>query len=466
MAMIGRNSPCPCGSGRKYKKCCLSKDGHQARPLSRGFDAAAAEDQEERLASEPDEIDDRYAAESKEEIEWVQVKTTSAPLESPQIDDEPPPTSAAEQLEVDAWWREFAPFFKNRNTDQMLLRIHRVLDTRPDLFEHLSLHEECLFELGEALARRGAHSRYIDLLLRIRREQPRAYLRSHGWFDRDVITAFLLNGRRSEVTKFFDLFQAYPDSFPDALMDVVNLLLATNCDTELFNLAHHVGVPLALSPRVHGGRFLIIWQAFEQLLPTLDGRDTSEEGIQRAWERIDALDLPADIDRDEMARDIKDTLGEFPAPSATDLRDRNARKRLHMRVMRHFTAWLHDHMGLSWPSARYFALAVNEVPIAPGGAKALVFRFLLDEETLDHCIVQTCMRFMWIDGIKAYSLLQGIWWFASYLAEHRVEGHDPTETIQATCRSLAKKAGQLADASNPGSRLFPDFSAYRWAASR
>jgi hypothetical protein len=24
---IGRNDPCPCGSGRKYKKCCLGKDG-------------------------------------------------------------------------------------------------------------------------------------------------------------------------------------------------------------------------------------------------------------------------------------------------------------------------------------------------------------------------------------------------------------------------------------------------------
>lgn len=23
---IGRNDPCPCGSGKKYKKCCLSKD--------------------------------------------------------------------------------------------------------------------------------------------------------------------------------------------------------------------------------------------------------------------------------------------------------------------------------------------------------------------------------------------------------------------------------------------------------
>ena len=26
MAKIGRNAPCPCGSGKKYKKCCLGKD--------------------------------------------------------------------------------------------------------------------------------------------------------------------------------------------------------------------------------------------------------------------------------------------------------------------------------------------------------------------------------------------------------------------------------------------------------
>ncbi|MGH7307222.1 MAG: SEC-C metal-binding domain-containing protein [Candidatus Rokuibacteriota bacterium] len=27
MSAIGRNDPCPCGSGKKYKKCCLAKDG-------------------------------------------------------------------------------------------------------------------------------------------------------------------------------------------------------------------------------------------------------------------------------------------------------------------------------------------------------------------------------------------------------------------------------------------------------
>ena len=26
MAKVGRNDPCPCGSGKKYKKCCMMKD--------------------------------------------------------------------------------------------------------------------------------------------------------------------------------------------------------------------------------------------------------------------------------------------------------------------------------------------------------------------------------------------------------------------------------------------------------
>lgn len=30
MAPVGRNAPCPCGSGAKYKKCCLAKDEREA----------------------------------------------------------------------------------------------------------------------------------------------------------------------------------------------------------------------------------------------------------------------------------------------------------------------------------------------------------------------------------------------------------------------------------------------------
>lgn len=30
---VGRNDPCPCGSGKKYKNCCLQKEQQKRSPL-------------------------------------------------------------------------------------------------------------------------------------------------------------------------------------------------------------------------------------------------------------------------------------------------------------------------------------------------------------------------------------------------------------------------------------------------
>jgi TolA-binding protein len=40
MSKIGRNDPCPCGSGRKYKRCCLP--AHEAAAAERAAAAQAA----------------------------------------------------------------------------------------------------------------------------------------------------------------------------------------------------------------------------------------------------------------------------------------------------------------------------------------------------------------------------------------------------------------------------------------
>jgi Tfp pilus assembly protein PilF len=39
MEKIGRNAPCPCGSGKKYKKCCLSaqQDNRSASEIKQRF---------------------------------------------------------------------------------------------------------------------------------------------------------------------------------------------------------------------------------------------------------------------------------------------------------------------------------------------------------------------------------------------------------------------------------------------
>ena len=60
MAKIGRNDPCACGSGKKYKKCCMASD-EAAALAARPAQAAAAPARQPSLANyfqEPDELDE------------------------------------------------------------------------------------------------------------------------------------------------------------------------------------------------------------------------------------------------------------------------------------------------------------------------------------------------------------------------------------------------------------------------
>jgi tetratricopeptide (TPR) repeat protein len=50
MPKIGRNDPCPCGTGKKYKHCCRDKDEAAERTALAAARAAAAADYQERQA--------------------------------------------------------------------------------------------------------------------------------------------------------------------------------------------------------------------------------------------------------------------------------------------------------------------------------------------------------------------------------------------------------------------------------
>ena len=43
---VGRNDPCPCGSGKKYKRCCLAKEEPKAHPSA---PATMVTEEEDRL---------------------------------------------------------------------------------------------------------------------------------------------------------------------------------------------------------------------------------------------------------------------------------------------------------------------------------------------------------------------------------------------------------------------------------
>ncbi len=75
MAKIGRNDACPCGSGKKYKHCCLAKDEDSERVAQEAHDAA---DREARAAAAElwslegeDDMDDELTAASNAVVDLV-----------------------------------------------------------------------------------------------------------------------------------------------------------------------------------------------------------------------------------------------------------------------------------------------------------------------------------------------------------------------------------------------------------
>jgi tetratricopeptide (TPR) repeat protein len=85
MASTGRNEPCPCGSGKKYKKCCLPKEeaakleAHAKDQAAREERAAARRDEQRksraevlaRLAGGIDDEEDELTAASNAAVDLV-----------------------------------------------------------------------------------------------------------------------------------------------------------------------------------------------------------------------------------------------------------------------------------------------------------------------------------------------------------------------------------------------------------
>ena len=81
MTKTGRNDPCPCGSGKKYKHCCLKKDEaaeHEAL-------AAISQATQERGGSRPRFVDlvkivDRLAAQYEDDVELTNASNAAVDL--------------------------------------------------------------------------------------------------------------------------------------------------------------------------------------------------------------------------------------------------------------------------------------------------------------------------------------------------------------------------------------------------
>ncbi|MBI4858675.1 MAG: hypothetical protein HY815_00125 [Candidatus Riflebacteria bacterium] len=376
----------------------------------------------------------------------------------------PDDPSAADEKLVHTWWEEFKPFYRTRDTEEMLRRIYCFLQEHPRQFIHLRLDEECLFELGGSLQRKGEHARYVELLLRIRKEQPEAYLLSQGYFDLEIIAELLATGRRSEVPTYFDLFKKHPTDFVDELASLVDILLATNSPLELFDLTRVVAGPVHDSPDVIQGDFALDWVVFEQFVPALDRREVSKKAVQQVMDRLEPLDVPFELNTASIATDLEETLGGFPDLRSVIRKGKAAHSRWCQKLLHHFTGFVHDAIGVSWASSRYFASHIANYLFTTAADGGVQHALTIKEASLDRYIAAHCRKSMVLDGVAALSLLQGVWWLSGYLEHHGFHDGKARARIEEDCLRLFRPVKRALHPTDDGLRLLGDFPKYRWTS--
>lgn len=133
MAKVGRNQPCPCGSGKKYKQCCLSSDEAAE---------AAAHDEQRRNAPPPTPLG-------------------TMPRWTPDDDDD------GERL--DKMSNDTVDLIRAGNLDEAERACHRLLDEFPDLPDgHMRLGQ--LFRVRGELKRAAQHLRLAAAVSRANHE--------------------------------------------------------------------------------------------------------------------------------------------------------------------------------------------------------------------------------------------------------------------------------------------------------
>ena len=269
MAHIGRNVPCPCGSGKKYKKCCLEKDlAERITPVGTGPEW---EEVESPVAQEFSDLSagreggaNAYANEiDREDDPDMEEAPQPEPTRYPRPREDLPDLPVEQQALVDAWWKDFNPLFRKRDVDEMIRRVVGFMEEHPELFIHLGLEHEALFELGAEAGRRKEWPKYAGLLARIREEHPEMYVRSFSYYDYDLMIERLVDGKFESIPQLFGFFHRYPDSEPDNADRVAELLAWTGRqEGRLIRFRQTAGLvhaplgglcPICAPPRCPGG---------------------------------------------------------------------------------------------------------------------------------------------------------------------------------------------------------------------
>jgi len=446
MEKLSRNEPCHCGSGRKYKKCCLRKDEEERR-------LALEEEQYERdvelgridpFASD-EEWDEMPEDESKEYLEEEYNFPPDYPPisadESSEADNVKQRALTVEEVAIVEQWGE--KYVTIREPDALRDHIKSFMAAHPELVGELDLGGEPLLELGGMYVRQGRHESYIEVLAMLHSEFPEEYRRSFPYFDNNIISWGIINGQKEELAQHLVNYRKYPDENADCLFELIYFLMSWNCRDILDGFLPDICRTVCTSPKIIGGVEIITPLIFTRMAPHLNQglAQFDPEKLRADLKIAEDFINPVWLDPDFLKKRMETILGSQEYWNLDDCRTRNEAIERYDEMTAQFTGWLGVNTGLDWCAAGYHGRLVFEyLTEALPAKKKHRTPFPFEEKNMERLIVKLTKNMLWLDSSRLFGMLNGIYFFQEFLEETCSLTPQEAKQNREACISLFEKA--------------------------
>ncbi len=466
---IGRNDPCPCGSGKKYKKCCMEKDQQRQHEKFQQQEASRklAEQNWNPFARKPDledvelfendpaaipaddfwgeyeedwdeDLGDERDWEAEEELE-NQPPVWEKRWEAPEIKTIPNPRadiSEEDHPRIESWWDGFEALTE---PDEARRYFETLFTEEPDLARKVDW-PDAMFELGDRYRKQGRHTEYIDFLMRIRRDWPQLYLSDFGYFDRDIITYLLISDRQDEIPEFLSLFREYPSHDPDNLFAIIRYLTLTNCQDILIAFVRDICHEVCYTPDILNGAKILKPVVMSYWAPYLRP-DVSEAELAELAEQMQAIKGPLNqsyFKPEFLKEQIDYIVGEF---TAWDIADCDTIKEVYTRyyhICQNFMGFLHREKGKGWLQADFLRDLIYEYfeRVIPEGKRPREAFGMFTDNKIDRTITQLGKDMLFIYPSRLFGALNAVYYFGEYLGATESVSGERAQEIQDCCTKL------------------------------
>ena len=468
MEKIGRNTPCPCGSGNKYKKCCLGKD-EEKRLERRNYQKSLNRDNEELFEDEvipgddyendEDNIDeeDYYPRDELENDNDFEEYRTPEKVPQKKISNELPEISENEDAIIDDWYN----VYKNLEApDELRRHLEDFMDKYPKLVVNLEMHKEVLFEIGGRYIRQNKHKEYIELLTRIRNDFPESYKKSYGYYDRDNICYMLMNAQKEKIPQYLEYFKEYPDHDPDNLFKLLDILSATNCQEIIIPFVRDIYYDVCTSPEIIGGEDILDYVLLSYFIPHLKP-DFSEQDMEELANQLKEIKIP--LNNNYTQPDFLKEDFEFIFKKAKGwhihecITNHDIYTRYH-EITRNFMSYLHQRTNMDWMAAYFYRKMTFKYlyGVIPGGKRPKE-AFIFTKSKIENTIINTCKDLFFLYSTGALGMLNSIWYFAGYLEETESIEEELKDKIQQWCKELFDQSNTFLSEESFAGKVFKRF---------